>query len=334
MLRWLTLNFVPAILIASGSSIAHAQSLLGRQIDPDQYSLLPLSSDLTEPGVVAHAEITTTKNNRRSIALRIVNHGSQPLYLSYVMDEYVARTSQGDAIVLDKEFLGYPDLISAGEEAVIRLSVPAGVPADVSHLIATLNRGLTVVVLTAQRQSSAIASGVPVIGAPQPPEPAAQQPGLAEPIAAPLAPQPIAAKPPTATVMAPRPPAPAPAEAQPDAGLVPVDLEVRQTFGSTLLLELRWNNDPQSLQLRDGDRKPFALEPGLHTLHLAGRMPPFDDALGQVPVPVTPGHPLQIRCELQPHLDGPSVAFDVWRDGVLIWKGSTDKPALRPAQHR
>lgn len=104
-----------------------------------------------------------------------------------------------------------------------------------------------------------------------------------------------------------------------DMGLVMV--EYRQDFGSSLRVDVRWEEMDEPVTLVNGTRQPFYLSPGRHTLYLACRMPIISKTVGHVPVTVKLGKRLRIGITAHPRLSGADLKVRVWdHHGRLVFE--------------
>ena len=99
--------------------------------------------------ILAHGWAVSELSGQR-IELRLFNHSARPLRLSAVVDDYRASTEQGHVVILEKDFLTYPDTLDPGQEKSVSLLLPKDLNVrDVKQLTATLNEGRTVIVVRA-----------------------------------------------------------------------------------------------------------------------------------------------------------------------------------------
>ena len=243
------------------------------------------------------------------ISLSVSNHGNTPVRLSYVVDEYIAKTSTNRTLVLEKgDFLNYPNLLNPGDEKTVTLLLPKDVAAhDITQLIAKINTGRTVIVLRS-------------LG-PQPTFPALSNPGpLVVAAASGMergASGTSAALPQRVPVVSEPPIAPAPTPALP-TGTVSVEVEFRQDLGSSLKAEVRWDQSDQAFSLAHGERQLFYVVPGLHELSIVSRLPAIRETQGRVPVLVGFDQPTHITLDAQARLSGVEVRVRVWRGGQAV----------------
>lgn len=94
------------------------------------------------------------------------------------------------------------------------------------------------------------------------------------------------------------------AGAEPPIGTMPVVIECAQRFGTTMAVEVRWDEASEAVTLRHGSQQTFALMPGPHALHLAARLPGIAETTAHVPVLITTHAPTHIDLEVQPRLTG------------------------------
>jgi hypothetical protein len=275
----------------------------------------------------------------RDITLVVTSAGSAPVRLNYTMDEFIARTHDGRAVILDKgDVLRYPDL-SAGNPAdpfVVRLPREVSA-AEVTELEARLNHGQTVLVLKPIQRGLRAPAQEPVVQAPRPLS--ARMEGMpmvpSEPVIAPRAaalatlPEPVAA---SLAGQAPgywSPELDVPAPAQASGGLVPAlpaapvgersqertvptTLEVQQALGSSLPVEIRWN-EASILSLGAGEHRTFQLLPGHHELDVVCRMAGIATTAGRVPVTAWPEQAVRVLIETRAGLKGAQVRVRVWQ---------------------
>src|SRR3989338_2097644 len=172
------------------------------------------------------------------LSLQITNQGPAPIRLSYVGDEYEAKTRDGRTILLDKaDFLNYPIAIPPGRQRSVTLSIPKDVSVhELARISATLNTGQTVVAL------EPIGTGVSVV----PSAPAPLLP-LEDPVVFPML--------------------------RRAGGPVPVVVEFQQAFGTTLKAEVQWDGAGEVLTLANGCRQTFYVVPGRHRLRVKSQLP-------------------------------------------------------------
>ena len=105
-----------------------------------------------KPGEVVTGEawVIAKKGDGKYIDLRLANHGSVPLHMSFVVDEYVVKSASGRTDTLEKtDMFQYPELLIPGDERSVKLLLPRSWPTDdLTQLIARINDGRTSLVLT------------------------------------------------------------------------------------------------------------------------------------------------------------------------------------------
>ena len=220
------------------------------------------------------------------LELTLFNRTSRWLSLSYSVDTYVARLSDGRSLTLDKDFLTYPARVSAGSQASIKLLLPSGVWArDVAHILATIDEGRVPIVI------QAIPPLVPTF------------PGTDRPV-------PVAPADPVLT----------PGSRERDLAweMTPVLVEFEQELGGNLKIEVRWDADGEQAKLGAGDYQTFHLMPGLHYLYFWVRMAALSDTKGSIPVLVKPAQVMRVAFDGSPHLAAAQVRARVWQQDELV----------------
>ena len=312
---WTLLVVVPLGCATTG----HQQLFFGHQLQ------LGGAGGQNEPAVVVQGTASKWPFKGHTISLNFVNHGSVPVRFGYLIDEYVARTLDGRAIVLRKDFYAYPHLLNPGSEQSVTLFVPKELPIDeVTHIVATINNGRTVVMLSTSRKFF-----VDRARQAMPPR-KSELPIVTEHItigsrphtpAAPLR-TPVEARLPGGTAAA-APIIPPPSSPLLNPGLtqtVPVVVEFRQEAGTAIkAAELRWNTEFQVTRLSRGNQRTFYLTPGQHDLNFVCRMLPLPPTEGRVPVTVAAGLPVRVALDAKAHMDGAGVRARVWEDTRIVW---------------
>lgn len=237
------------------------------------------------------------------ISLRFANHGSRPVRLSYVTDEYVAKTAQGRTEVLEKDdFLTYPDVLKPGEEQPVTLHAPTTFPlTDIASLIATLHNGqarLSLQSIVPHPPRTWPPGGVSV-GQPRVlPSASNVIPIERAPIVPELTQEPELVGPPI--------------------GTVPVEVEFIQELGQALSLEVQWDETAAAQTLHSRDRQLFYVVPGHHELRVRCRLSGVSDTTALVPLDVGVGQPLRVAVSATARFSGADVTVRVWQGERLL----------------
>lgn len=257
---------------------------------------------------------------RQWISVSFANHGSRPLELSYVVDDYIAKLADGRTLMLEKDdFFAYPDALNPSDERSVRLQLPKDVRAhEIVQLIAKINNGRTVILLQPIgpiAQAMAASSGpVPVIAS-QAASVASyertQTPSTTA-LRIPLAPAPII----------PEPPQPPAEGTQSPVGTVPVTVEFEQEMGMSLAAEYRWNDAAQRYRLGHGERQLFYVVPGRHELHVVSRLPGIKETRADLAVLVDAAQPTRVTVTAHARLTGVTLRVRVWR-GIQVVSDET-----------
>lgn len=258
--------------------------------------------------------------DHQRLQLHIANHGRDPVTLSFIEDEYAAKTFNGRTIMLEKDdFLNYPDRLAPGDEKPVTLALPKDVPArEIAEIIAKIHHGKIGIPLRPIKPRESVAhvpeasiwgmithasspsSWAPVTHSPvselwgSPLQPEAHVPIVPEPTGAP------------AKVDA------------PPTGTVPVVIELQQELGSALKAEVQWDATGTTVTLGHGDHRMFYVVPGQHELSVRSRMPSTAILTGgRVPVSVSAEHPLRIAMDARAKLSGVELRVRVWSGTTL-----------------
>ena len=95
-------------------------------------------------------------------------------------------------------------------------------------------------------------------------------------------------------------------------GTVPVVVEFRQAFGSTLRAEVYWNESKEHVTLATGDQQLFYVVPGQHEFHAVSRLPFIIETHARVPVVVTATAPIRIELAADARLTGVELRVKVF----------------------
>ena len=241
-----------------------------------------------------------------TISLLFSNRTTTPIRLDYLLDQYVVQTFDGQAVVLEKEFLSYPRTLSPGADGSVTLLVPDRLsPANITSLTATVDHGRRTVTLhsadrlfgtEAEDRADRVASAPREQSPPSPAPPIAdraQALGIVHPVSD------------ESELLF--------------AGTVPVTLEFTQALGTTLRTEVRVDEESSVMRLEPGQRRLFHVLPGRHELYFACHMPPLATVQGHVILMATPEQPLRVTLHAIPHLDGVEVTAQVWEGKRMTW---------------
>jgi len=261
------------------------------------------------PGGTVAARGTITG---RQVSLRFSYEGAHPPHLNYSLDQYLAKTYDGRTVPLDKGALvAYPDTADFGSAAAVELRMPDGVSAhELTHILATINYGKTIVELTPI--SAPLQDPVTALSPPP-------GPGLSVGAGRPAWPEAIRAMAP------PGGPTPTPARALPitpplagPPGSVPVEVEFQQELGTTLSAEVRWNEEPETVVVNAGGRRLFFLMPGQHTFRFNCRVPFIAKTDGQIPIYVLPEQPMRLTLSATARVRGAEVRLRLFQGARLV----------------
>ncbi len=225
-----------------------------------------------------------------SVIVELANRGTEPLRLSYGVDAYIAKTRDGRTLTLAKtDFLTYPDQLAPGQDGSVALGLPKDLLLeDISRLIARLEVAQLVVSmdsLTGPPPSEGIVRaqtpGAPSVLVPQPPAGMFEVEGAAQ-------------------------------------DTVPVEVQFQQELGTSLTLDLRWNESAQAVALASGTGQTFYVEPGAHQLAVRCDLPMMTTTAGRMSVVVSPGEPLRVTVDARAALTGVELHVRVFSQQRLI----------------
>ena len=262
--------------------------------------------------VIAHGVSGWTLNGP-VIRVQISNHGTDPIRLSYVADDYHAKTSDGRVVVLDKEFMHYPSVLQPGAEGVVKLLVPDGVaPGRIARILATLDSGQLPIIIEAV---------APVRR--EPPPGRAQQA---------TSPGEVAESQPTPTLLLPSTPSPPPmtsprvplspptaansASSQPTR--VAALVEFHHQPGSAIQADVRWNEHGTIVRLGHDQQQAFQLLPGQHLLHVTLRQPSLAETTAHLPILAMAGVPIRVGLQATTDQVHPQLNVRVWQGEQAI----------------
>ena len=256
---------------------------------------------------------------RRWISIALANHGSRPLELSYVTDEYVAKTASGRTVMLEKDdFLTYPDVLNPGDERPVSLVLPRDVPArEITLLIANINNGRTVILLQPIGpigQAAELSEAPVLVVAARPPAVTSYertQTPASTALAVPSPAVPVVSAPPAQV-----------SGSHPPVGTVPVTIEFEQEMGTALTAEYRWNDAAEVYRLGHGERQLFYVVPGRHELHVVSRLPGITDTRADLAVLVDAAQPIRVTLTARAQLSGVTLRVRVWR-GIQVVSDQT-----------
>lgn len=320
MLRCILLSAICVMLPLGCATAAGPQPALNHEVPPvgvdqvDQEDADGTARDPGAPDIVARGSSQWSRSGQ-TISLHFTNRRRVPVQLRYLADEYLARTRSGRVLVLEKDFLTYPDRVSPGTEASVTLRFPNAEPAaDITYLIAMINDAQTVIILRPASRS-----------AQEPLAPGQQRfHGASGSTPPPIAPSSggveLAEQPPTLKVAGPEETAlPARPAADPQmTETVPVVVEFTQEHGEALHVDIRWNEDPRVIRLLPGHEQTFQVVPNQHVLHLACQIQPLAPTRGRVPVVVQAGRPIRITLEGRARPYGAEVTARVQRGRRVV----------------
>lgn len=282
------------------------QEFFGRYLEPADASTSGQGGD----ALTAQGATRPTLEGQR-LVLRLSNHGRDPVSLSYVMDEYIAKTFNGRTILLEKdEFLTYPDRLIPGDERSVTVKLPKDVPArEIAQILLRINNGMTVIALKPILPRPSVAETVSA-GA------TSWQPIAVPPVSELWAPS---GQPAESVPVVPEPTgAPAKVVDAPPTGTVPVVVEFQQEFGTALKVDIQWDTGIV-VTLAHGDHRMFYVVPGLHELSLTSRMPSSEEMTGgRVPVSVSADRPLRIGIDGRARFAGVELRLRQWSGATLL----------------
>lgn len=321
MIRSLALAFLVSSAVGCASTVSHRFS--GQQ----------MSTPGSAPGnltVVGFSEWTIEGGQ---LNLSFLYLGSEMIRFSYIDDVYVAGTTDGRAVILDKDFLSYPNNIYSGETADVSLKLPSNLnPAEITHIVATLDNKQRIVQIQPTYRNPPPPSA-PVVAIPSPntpPVPIAEpaKPEMTETLGGKIAkkvdtvyaylkqkatalprikefPEPIA----TPTLVSPNPAL---------AGTVPVTVEFSQEHGGMLYVMITWNSGEPVQRLAAGESETFHLEPGRHELVFECMQAPLASTVGRLPVTARGESPIRIELKARARFHGAEVKAHLWHRGKLV----------------
>lgn len=320
-IRSLALALIVSSTVGCASTVSHHFS--GQQ----------MSTPGSAPGNLTVVGFSDSTIEGAQLHLSFMHRGSEIIRFSYIDDTYVAGTIDGRAVVLDKNFLNYPDTVYAGETAEVSLKLPSHLnPAAITHIIATLDNKRRIVQIQPSFRNLPLPSARVV--ARRSPSPASLP--LAE-FAEPEKPKTlggkIAKKVDTiyaslkkTAVRSPRgKESPkliaAPSLIPPDpllTGTVPVTVEFSQEIGGLLHAVISWNSGETVQRLAAGESQTFHLEPGRHELSFECAQTPLASTVGRLPVTARPGRPIRIKLKARARYYGTDVTARLWYRGKLV----------------
>ncbi len=264
--------------------------------------------DPREPDIIVEGSSQWDLSGQ-TISLTFSNRAATPIRFGYLVDEYVARTADGRAVVLEKDFLSYPGLLPPGSTASVMLSMTKGVfPTEITHIVATINNGRTVIILHSARHSASAKLQPSVASQARGAYAFTGHTGRSSKVAG--------------TIPAPALVPPPRADSLPDprlAGTVPVVVEFSQALGSTLGAAVRWNQEVDTTRLEQGDQETFYLLPGRHELYFMCPQPPLVPTEGRVPVIARTGEPMRVALDARARVEGAEVKVAVWTGTRRVW---------------
>lgn len=150
---WALLPLVSALALGCASGVTH-RLFFGRQLQPG-----PSASN--QPPAIIVQGASELGVNGRYLSLTFANHGMSEVRFSYIQDQYVARTVDGRAVILEKDFGSYPNSLGPGKEASVTLRPGTLAIGHIAQIIATINGGRTVVVVSAAHSGEAANNTTP-----------------------------------------------------------------------------------------------------------------------------------------------------------------------------
>jgi len=294
---WLTINSVSLAATHEAPMFWHSEAIRSASETSE--------SDTSHAMLTARASVIS-RDRHEAIHLTLANQGTEPIPLSFVIDEYTADTFLKHHVVLEKlDFFDYPSLISPGAEVSVDLMLPKDVAAtDVVQLTATLQNGRAIVTLKPTKAWVDVVESGPAgkkVWFPQSTPAAGGSRGVGIPS--------VENGSVTSEAVA--------AAAVPIIS-VPVVVEFVQEWGSVLKVEVRWDDTPNVTIFTSGDQQTFQLVPGRHTLHVASRLSFISETTGEVHVQVSHETSNRIHMSAHPRMHGVDLRVEVWHDRDLV----------------
>lgn len=150
---WVLLPLVSALALGCASDVT-PRLFFGRQLQSG-----PSASD--QPPALIVQGASESGVNERSLSLTFANHGMSEVRFSYIQDQYVARTVDGRAVILEKDFGSYPSSLGPGRKVSVTLWPGMLAIEHIAQIIATINGGRTVVVVSAAHSGEAAHNTTP-----------------------------------------------------------------------------------------------------------------------------------------------------------------------------
>ena len=299
---WFFRCLVPALVVGCASARTYP-AFFGRRVEP-----LTQDERANQGGDAITAEGSVASwIGPVQMSLRLSNHGISPMRLSYVMDEYVAKTYNGRTVALEKtDFLNYPDVLKPGDEAVIPLQLPKdyAIP-DIAQLVVMLHDRGSSVVLRPLNPTAPLPDpiGARLDATAPPPSSAAQSDPTADwSRRVPIVPESAGLSSPGA----------------PPIGTVPVEVEFRQRLGASLSAEVQWDASPEPLSLSHGDRQLFYVVPGPHELQVTSRISGVQQTSGRVSIVVSTDRPTRVALEARARFTGVELHVQVFHGTRIV----------------